>query len=285
MSVQRFALAGLAGLALGAAACTFDPSGAPISPDRPDDDVLHPGLDKQRIRVESAAFMMGCNPAVVAECDTDEMPYHGVALPAYLIDRNEVTQSDYQRCIFAGACTPPVAAQLDTIDSPDDPVVGVTWYQAAAFCAWLGGRLPSEAEWEHAARGRDGRVWPWGAEPPTCDRANFEACGGATRLVGSAVMGHSPLGARDMAGNAAEWVADWYDEDEYWRRAGPGGSGTVDDPRGPPAGVAKIFRGGSFASGARTLRTSYRGAWAPSLAKSYLGFRCARDVDTTPGVD
>lgn len=247
-----------------------------------EDDVLGGGQSKQYVWIAPGAFMMGCNPAVFAPCDTDELPYHTVSLSGYVIDRTEVTESAWQRCMDAGRCTlPKLPVGFDPIESPEEPVTGVTWAQAAGYCAWLGARLPTEAEWEHAARGGDGRVYPWGGEAPDCTRASYLDCGGLPANIGSFPMGHSPLGVKDMAGNAAEWVADWYDEDEYWRREGQ----VVSDPRGPATGVARVIRGGSFASIARTLRTSERAGWAPTEALPYLGFRCARDMDTAPGVD
>jgi formylglycine-generating enzyme required for sulfatase activity len=248
----------------------------------PGDDVTPPPWAPPTLLIPTGAFMMGCNPALVSPCDSDEMPYHAVSLSTYEIDRIETTQYAYARCVEAGACTPPADSRhWDPIDLGDAPVVGVTWAQADAFCRWMGKRLPTEAEWERAARGDDGRLWPWGNETPTCTRANFGACGEVLREAGALLDGSAPRGALDMAGNALEWVADWYDADAYAARA----DGRTADPAGPAEGVARVLRGGHWKSDERSLRTSYRGAFAPDVALETSGVRCARTLQTGPSVD
>lgn len=265
---------------LASAAC-----GGPVTPGSGDgtggpDDVRRdagPG-GGPTVLVPAGAFMMGCNPAVVIPCDTDEMPFHSVVVSAFELDRTEVTQAAYANCVDDGRCTLP-AGGWDPIDRGTFPVTHVTWYQARAYCEWNGKRLPTEAEWEMAARGPDGRLYPWGNATPTCEHANLalEGCGGMTWSAGSRPAGRSPFGADDLAGNVVEWVADWYD-DGYYAEA------PSVDPTGPAEGFVKVLRGGSFASETRSARTSYRGFVQPDAAPAVIGFRCARDVETAPGL-
>jgi eukaryotic-like serine/threonine-protein kinase len=265
-------------IASAAAGCSYDPAGVAKLPTHDDlpDDVTHPGEDIVTRQLPSGSFMMGCNDGMGRPCDTDEKPYHSVMLSSYTIDRSETTQAAYFACVRAGVCSLPEAATLDPVDRGNYPVVGVTWFQAARYCAWAGKRLPSEAEWERAARGDDGRTWPWGNEAPTCDRANFGDCGATLRHIDDGTRGTSPFGVVDMAGNAVEWVADWYDDSAY-ENLPPG----VTDPTGPANGVVRVLRGGSYASEARGIRTSYRGFAFPDTSYELVGFRCAQSVDTT----
>ncbi len=269
-------------LPLSTAACTYDIAGVEVPPSHtyPGDDVTHPGEDMIYRQLPSGSFMMGCNDGQGRPCDTDEKPYHSVVLSSYEIDRTETSQFAYALCVNADVCTPPLAASLDPIDRGNYPVVGVTWNQARAFCQWAGRRLPTEAEWERAARGQDGRTWPWGNQEPTCDRVNFGDCGRTLRHLSEVdSSGASPDGVVDMAGNAMEWVADWYDDSAY-----DGAAGAV-DPQGPQSGVVRVLRGGSFTSEARAVRTTYRGFAFPETSYEFVGFRCARSIDTTPGTD
>ena len=159
-----------------------------------------------------------------------EKPQHRVYLDAYWIDRTEVTKAQYQQCVAARKCRAPscVGTRVD-----EHPVVCVSWQDAADYCAWAGKRLPTEAEWEKAARGTDGRKYPWGNEAPDCGRLNFffrsKPCVESTSAVGAFPSGASPYGALDMAGNVSEWVADWYDEKYY-------ASSPTQNPTGPPSG-------------------------------------------------
>lgn len=219
------------------------------------------------VTVDAGAFTMGCNTAVDTECGDDELPVRTVNLNAFQIDRTEVTQDAYASCVNAGACAPPSCA-WDCAQT-QAPAGCVTQDDANAFCIWAGKRLPTEAEWEKAARGTDGRKFPWGNEPADCSRANMSGCSGNFTPVGSFPSGASPYGALDMAGNMVEMVADYYDASYY-------ASGPTDNPKGPPSGSQYVGRGGGWKSDGYWLRASVRDMYDPPDAGKSLGFRCAQ---------
>jgi serine/threonine-protein kinase len=205
------------------------------------------------VAVPGGPFMMGCNAAADSSCNPDENPYRRVGVAAFSIDKTEVTQAAYVACAAAGACP-----ALGGLPADQVPVHDVTWTAASAYCAWAGKRLPTEAEWEKAARGIDGRVYPWGNQAPTCGQANFGTCAGMLLPVGGRGAGASPYGALDMAGNVAEWVADHYAPD-----AGASGGAYVD-------------RGGWYRSSPSQVRASFREANSADTSLAYLGLRCAK---------
>ena len=234
-----------------------------------------PPLDPLPVAVPEGSFLMGSGRAA-----PDERPAHIVELASFTIDRHEVTNRRYAECVRAGACKPPALGssrhRKEYFGDPrfaDYPVIFVNWKQARTFCRHAGGRLPSEAEWEKAARGAqiEERSYPWGNEPPSCALANLGgpgSCVGDADRVGRRLLGQSPYGALDMAGNVWEWVEDWYDAKYYSKSPGA-------DPRGPETGRLKVMRGGCWVSTADTLRVSCRKAELPSTWAHKVGFRCA----------
>jgi formylglycine-generating enzyme required for sulfatase activity len=217
------------------------------------------------VYVPAGEFEMGST-----EGRDDEQPVHTVMLDGFWIDQTEVTNAQYALCVAEGACRESAYAHDGSYNGENYPVVGVSWQDAANYCAWVGGRLPTEAEWEKAARGTDGRTYPWGNSAQDCYKANYGLCiGWRTAAVGSYPAGASPYGALDMLGNVWEWVADWYDADYYSRSP-------VHNPQGPDSGTLRVLRGRSFSRGARqALRCAFRGELRPHLRQYNVGFRCA----------
>lgn len=216
------------------------------------------------VRVPSGSFLMG---TVHGGGFADEEPQHPVDLPAYFIDATEVTVGQWRN-------SPIRLPEQPAWNVEDDrPVVNVTWLEAEQYCEWRGGRLPSEAEWEKAARGDGARVYPWGDGFST-DLVNSGVAGDPferSSPVGSFPDGASPHGALDMAGNAWEWTADWYDPDTYDARP-------VASPRGPHRGAHKVARGGSFrGSYSVNVRSAIRLPLAASTRRDDVGFRCVVD--------
>jgi formylglycine-generating enzyme required for sulfatase activity len=203
-----------------------------------------------------------------------ESPQHTVYLDMYWIDRTEVTNGMYRVCVDDGECDIPGGSYYEETDNDDHPVEYVSWYDAQTYCEWAGRRLPTEAEWEKAARGTDGRTFPWGEEID-CEHAQYKGCGGRTIPVGSLPAGASPYGVLDMAGNVWEWVADWYASGYY-------DVSPYNDPQGPSSGLYRVLRGGSWYYNEYfwDLRSAYRYRNEPDLTDEYGGFRCVMDVPT-----
>ncbi len=210
----------------------------------------------------------------------DERPQHTVYLSAFWIDQTEVTNEQYGRCVAAGACQASPYADRGPFNDPDYPVVGVSWHDAKAYCQWVGRRLPTEAQWEKAARGTDGRTYPWGdtfgsSRLSFCD-ANCEyehkddlANDGFpyTAPVGSYPTGASPYGALDMAGNVWEWCQDWFDADYY-------ADSPPSDPQGPDSGDSRVVRGVTWSVTVRFVRAANRYGFDPGARLLNIGFRC-----------
>jgi formylglycine-generating enzyme required for sulfatase activity len=208
-----------------------------------------------------------------------ELPAHGVRLDGYWIDRTEVTNDQFRRCVEAGVCDKPSSWYGDQFNKPDQPVVYIFWSQAQAYCEWAGARLPTEAEWEYAARGPEGRRFPWG---DTFDATLLNYCDATcTGLyadtaaddgyslpapVGSYPKGASWCGALDMAGNVSEWVGDWYGEYPAEPQV---------NPSGPTSGEWHVARGGSWYETRAHARNTTRLTRSPTFERSDLGFRCA----------
>lgn len=236
-------------------------------------------------RVEVQLALDACRREPLGhECDTEmfenELDPHRVTLSPFWIDRTEVTVEAYRRCAEAGVCTPVRYDQgAARFDRPDLPVVMVAWQDAQDYCAFAGKRLPTEAEWERAARGLSDRRFPWGhhyatrrANHGTWALDNTDASDGYAELapVGSYPDGRTSEGVDDLAGNVAEWTADAY-EDGY--EAIP-----VTDPKGPSFGTYKVVRGGAYNFGMPWLRSAARMFRTASTRAPYLGFRCARSA-------
>jgi formylglycine-generating enzyme required for sulfatase activity len=224
--------------------------------------------------IPGGTFMMGATPEEAAI--EYESPAHQVTLSPYCMDRTEVTVAAYAQCTMPGCEIDTAGPNCAKVDKhPDHPRNCVTWSQAEAYCAFRGARLPTEAEWEFAARGTDGRRYPWGNEPPDPSKArygdelHFGYPGPAP--VGSHPAGRSPFGLEDMSGNVYEWVADAF---------GPYPSEPQVDPHGPPFVETRVLRGGSFTIGPWGLGTTFRmSAWPQDRYPYYAGLRCAADPE------
>jgi len=218
----------------------------------------------QWVSIPGGSFMMGSENG-----DNDQLPRHKVLLPAFQMSKTMVTNKQYKACVEAGACKSGKNYGKDFSDD-DQPVVGVDWSQADAFAKWVGGSLPSEAQWEYAARGagKDTK-YPWGNEAVTCERANLAECAlGKTAPVCSKPAGSTPQGICDLAGNSSEWVQDWY-HDSY--------KGAPEDGRAwEDTGTLRVIRGGSWTDGAAASRSVDRDNFDPSERRSSLGFRTVR---------
>ena len=230
------------------------------------------------VTIPAGEFLMG-NPE--GKGRADEWPQRSVYLDAFAIDQVEVTNERYLAFVATtGHRNPPNPYGTGPLQSAKGieqlPVVQTTWYDAKAYCSWAKKRLPTEAEWEKAARGTDGRLFPWGNEPANIKRANFDREWEEEKTlhpVGSLPEGDSPYGVKDMAGNAREWVSDWYDAD-YYKHA------PERNPQGPDKkGVVRSIRGGSWHSPAADVTTSARGRGGFALQTHGTGFRCARGLE------
>lgn len=266
----------------------------PVSPtiettSTPENIKISPKDGMTQILIPAGTFIMG---GLDVYRENDEMPAHKVTLDAYWMDQVEVTNGMYNLCVQAGACRPPRELRSDNRDSyfdnpdyQDYPVIFVAWYDANAYCQWAERRLPTEAEWERAARGDDERNYPWGDELPNQYNSNSLNIVGDTTRVGSYAEGASPFGILDMAGNVWEWVADLYRPDYYSKSP-------AENPQGPSADEVfdhmRVIRGGSFQEDGVILRLANRSFLEGpdpkakpedeayyGKATDRIGFRCA----------
>jgi len=218
--------------------------------------------------VPAGEFMMGSPTG-----DSDEQPAHRVHVDAFSMDKYEVTVGQYAAFLQAkGIDQPSDWKTMNQSANQKRPVANVDWADAFAFCKWAGKRLPTEAEWEKAARGTDGRLYPWGNDPPTPLHANFGKSDWNNHAVlapiGTFEDGKSPYGIYDMAGNVWEWVSDWYDYNYY--KTSPS-----QNPTGPSSGGTKVLRGGAWNSNPRAMRSANRSLISPT-DQGLDGFRCAK---------
>ncbi|BFM18585.1 SUMF1/EgtB/PvdO family nonheme iron enzyme [Maricurvus nonylphenolicus] len=235
----------------------------------------------EMVSVPGGYFHMGCNKSVDPDCFESEMPLRRVWIKGFKIDKYEVTFGRYQKCIDDGYCEDLGIGGSCNYFWPgveNKPVNCVTWYKAKNFCEYEGKRLPTEAEWEKAARANTVSLYPWGNKKPSCDLAAMDgpnggnlACGeGTAPEVGSKPNGASPYGAMDMAGSMWEWVSDWYGHYYYY-------SASNNNPKGPRQGAYKVARGGDiYARKPEELRTVTRFFYAPENFSPAVGFRCAQ---------
>jgi len=204
----------------------------------------------------------------------DEKPEGQIMLDAYWIDRHEVTYGSYLAFVSATGHRKPISRYVkhfERLSGPTQPAVYVSWEDAQEYCRYRGARLPTEAEWEKAARGTQGLLWPWGNE----DKKGWANTGNQdavemTAPVESFVNDRSPFGIYDMDGNAMEWVADWYQEDSYKE--------TQPNPKGPADGLYKVIRGASWATTGHETRVTIRLKMIPDFRDTTIGFRCAKSV-------
>ena len=259
-----------------------------------------PAYDEM-VRIPAGPFTMGSDKKTDKNAYLVEMPQRSVYLDAYDIDKYEVTSVQYLKFVLATNRPPQVDWKFDGGNFQDTmvshPIMHVTWYEADEYCKWAGKRLPTEAEWEKAARGEtDSRIYPWGNEMAGLSRANFGRTGlsGPVRDRPERLLLYppiisvfkydnaaSPYGVFQMAGNVAEWVADWYDKDYY--KTAPD-----KNPKGPDKGSQKAFRGGGWIDSTPSVRVSQRNGTDPKTSMNWMGVRCARDAkdgdasETTP---
>jgi len=244
----------------------------------------------EMVRVPAGSFIMGSDKKVDHNAYRPEFPQRNVYVDAFEIDKFEVTTVQFLKFVLATNRPPLIDWQYDGGNFQETmvnhPVMHVSWFDADAYCKWAGKRLPTSAEWEKAARGEDGRIYPWGNEPAGLSRANFGRTGlsGPVRDRPERLLLYppiisvdkydnavSPYGVFQMAGNVAEWTADWYDPD-YYKNA------PNRNPKGPEKGTQKAFRGGGWIDSTPSVRPAQRNGADPNTKMNWLGFRCARDL-------
>lgn len=235
------------------------------------------------VYVPAGYSMMGAEPGDLT-AETNAKPNHLIYLDPFYIDVHEVTNSDYAICVAAGACKEPEITDSKTRKGyywntmyANFPVVNVTWQDAVDYCSFVEKRLPTEAEWERAARGvEDNRRYPWGDSSPKSVNLNISKIPGDTERVSIYNGGISPYGAMDMLGNVSEWVSDWYDEVWY-------SNNETENPKGPSFGTEKTVRGSSFETSLPNIHVVSRFGMSPENYSNSVGFRCALSVRDSVG--
>ncbi|MBM4292324.1 MAG: formylglycine-generating enzyme family protein, partial [Deltaproteobacteria bacterium] len=270
-----------------AAAPLATPPPAPAAPADPADPAARRRARWETLGVEWVALPGGRLAMGSDRGPPNARPAHGVDVAPFSLMRAEVTAAQYHACVQEGACTPTGEGSACTPLGPLErrPVNCVSWRQAAAFAAWLGARLPTEAEWELAARGLEGRPYPWGSAPPTCELTHFagtgregavarEGCGDNEPDVGCARQGSTPEGVCDLAGNVWEWVADDWHRDYH---GAPARGARCAAPTCAPQGARphKTYRGGAWYHDAEQVRATSRAFGGADLQSEGVGFRCA----------
>ena len=242
------------------------------------ENVMAAGAPVDMVFVPSGYSMMGAEYGdLYAENNTK--PYHLIYIDGFYMDVHEVTNFDYSVCVAAGKCKKPEIVSSKTREDyytnpvyAQFPVVNVTWQDAADYCSFVEKRLPTEAEWERAARGKeDNRRYPWGNGSPKNYNMNITQVPGDTERVNIYTQGFSPYGIADMMSNVSEWTSDWYDETWYENRE-------QNDPKGPETGFEKVVRGGNFDSKISELHIASRFGLSPDTAGNTVGFRCALGI-------
>lgn len=226
------------------------------------------------VYVPEGEFAMG------SDDKSDEQPIHKVKLNAFWIDQTEVTNKQYTACILNGGCTPPSntssamrSSYYGNSEFDEFPVIYVDWNNANAYCSWAGRELPSEAQWEKAARGTEAFTYPWGDDAPNDTLLNYNQNIGDTTEVSKYPNGKSIYGADDMAGNVWEWVNDWYQSD-YYAKLGD----STSNPQGPASSGNRVLRGGSWDFSISSARSANRDWVYPTFTYNNVGFRCARSL-------
>ena len=231
------------------------------------------------VMVASGTFEMGSRKSLLELDPTDlfntdrhtlgpEDPAHEVEIDSFFIDIYETTNAEYQEFVDAKGYKKPIYHDDKRFNGPRQPVVGTSWKDAKRYCEWRGKRLPTEAEWEKASRGKRPVKYPWGNQSPDDLKANFGNKLGKTAPVGSYPAGKSDYGVFDLSGNVAEWVYDWHYAEYYI-------FSPKKNPKGLDKGQYKVVRGGSWRNNAEDIRLTYRNATVPRLKNSSVGFRCA----------
>ncbi|MDH4237907.1 MAG: formylglycine-generating enzyme family protein [Nitrospira sp.] len=249
----------------------------------------------EMVLIPAGPFLMGSDKKIDRNAYLAELPQRKIYLDAYEIDKFEVTTVQFLKFVLAKDLPPLIDWQYDGGNFQETmvnhPVMHVSWDDADAYCRWAGKRLPTEAEWEKAARGDDGRIYPWGNQMAGLSRSNYGRTGlsGPVRDRPERLLLYppiisvdkydnavSPYGIFQMSGNVAEWVADWYDPKYY-------ASAPDRNPKGPENGTQRSFRGGGWIDSTPSVRAAQRNGTDPSTKMNWMGFRCARDVKEAPG--